>query len=179
MTRPMAADNFLVPNATFVVELIVFVVILWVLGKYVIPVINKALADRQASIKREFDELEKATANAKAAEEEYRSQIVEARHEAARIREEARQEGSAIIAELREQAQVEADRIVKHAHLQVEAERQQVVQQLRRQVGSMATTLAGRIVGESLDDDERQHRTVERFIATLESQDPAPSGGAA
>ena len=40
MTRPMAADNFLVPNATFVVELIVFVVILWVLGKYVIPVIN-------------------------------------------------------------------------------------------------------------------------------------------
>lgn len=174
----MAADNFLVPNATFVVELIVFVVILFVLGKYVLPRINGALTDRQAAIRREFQEAEQAKADAQAAEEQYRSQIVEARHEAARIREEARQEGAAIIAELREQAQAEADRIVKHAHLQVEAERQQVVQQLRRQVGTMATTLAGRIVGESLEDDARQARTVERFIATLESQDVAPAGGA-
>jgi F-type H+-transporting ATPase subunit b len=175
----MAANNFLVPNATFVVELIIFLVILFLLGKYVLPVLNKRLSDRQASIQREFSELEEAKASAKATEEEYRSQLAEARHEAARIREEARQEGAAIIAELREQAQLEADRIVKHAHLQIEAERQQVVQQLRRQVGSMATTLAGRIVGESLEDDARQQRTVERFIATLESQDAATSGGAA
>jgi F-type H+-transporting ATPase subunit b len=166
MTRPMAADNFLVPNATFVVELIAFAIILFVLGKYVLPVINKALADRQATIRREFAEAEKAKADAQAAEEQYRSQLVEARHEAARIREEARQEGAAIIAEMREQAQVDA-------------ERQQVVQQLRRQVGAMATTLAGRIVGESLEDDDRRQRTVERFISTLESQDAAPAGGGA
>jgi F-type H+-transporting ATPase subunit b len=33
----------------------------------------------------------------------------------------------------------------------------------------MATGLAGRIVGESLEDEARQRRTVERFIAELES----------
>jgi F-type H+-transporting ATPase subunit b len=183
MTTPLAANNFLVPNATFIVELLVFVVILVMLGRGVgpsrlgLPYLNRMLTDRQESIRRTFAEAEEAKAAAKAAEDEYRSQLVEARHEAARIREEARQEGAAIIAELREQAQVEADRILKHAHLQVEAERQQVVQQLRRQVGTMATTLAGRIVGESLEDDARRERTVERFIATLESQDPAPAGG--
>ena len=37
------------------------------------------------------------------------------------------------------------------------------------EVGTIATTLAGRIVGESLDDDERQKRTVDRFIADLEN----------
>lgn len=178
MARPVAAENFLVPNATFVVEMIAFIVILVLLGKYVLPPINKALSDRQQAIRREFAEAEKAKADAEAAEQEYRSQLVEARHEAARIREEAREEGASIIAEMREQAQSESARIVKHAHLQVEAERQQVVQQLRAQVGTMATTLAGRIVGESLEDDERRNRTVERFIATLESQDSTTSWGA-
>jgi F-type H+-transporting ATPase subunit b len=39
----------------------------------------------------------------------------------------------------------------------------------------MATELAGRIVGESLEDDERRARTVERFIAALEAE---PAAGA-
>ncbi|MGI8702732.1 MAG: F0F1 ATP synthase subunit B [Nocardioidaceae bacterium] len=176
MARPMAADNFLVPNATFVVELIAFAVILGLLARYVFPHINKALTERQQSIRRQFAEAEEAKAKAEAAESQYRSQLVEARHEAARIREDAREEGAAIISEMREQAQAESARIVKNAQLQIDAERQQVIQQLRTQVGTMATTLAGRIVGESLEDDDRRHRTVERFIATLESQDPGSSG---
>lgn len=176
MARPMAAANFLVPNATFVVELLVFVVILVLLGRYVLPKINGALAERQRAIRRQFDEAAQAKAKAEAAESQYTTQLVEARHEAARIREEAREEGAAIIAEMREQAQAESARIVKHAQLTIDAERQQVVQQLRTQVGTMATTLAGRIVGESLENDERRNRTVERFIATLESQDGSTGG---
>jgi F-type H+-transporting ATPase subunit b len=177
-TTTQASGNFLVPNGTFIVELITFVVLLWLIAKYALPIINRPITRRQQQIKSRFDEMEEATAKAKAAEQEYRSQLVEARHEAARIREEAREEGAAIIAEMREQAQSESARILKHAHLQVDAERQQVLQQLRTQVGTMATTLAGRIVGESLEDDARRNRTVERFIATLESQDPASSRGA-
>jgi F-type H+-transporting ATPase subunit b len=177
MARPEAASNFLVPNATFVVELIAFVIILWVLGRYVLPVINKALTDRQESIRREFDEAEQAKADAKAAEEKYNAQFVDARHEAARIREEAREQGAAIVAEMREQAQAEAARIVAHAHAQLEAERQQVVNQLRTEVGGIATSLAERIVGESLEDDERRSRTVERFIDSLAPQDSAEGAG--
>ena len=50
--------------------------------------------------------------------------------------------------------------------------------QLRSEIGGLATTLAGRIVGESLDDDERARRTVDRFIADLEdeSSEPATAG---
>ena len=178
MGRPVAADNFLVPNATLIVELIIFAVILTLLGRYVLPRISGAIAERQDAITKEFGEAEDAKARAEAAEKEYRQLLVEARHEAARIREEAREEGAAIIAEMREQAQDEAARIHKHAQLQLDAERQQVLQQLRVQVGTMAITLAGRIVGESLEDEARRNRTVERFIATLESQDSATSRGA-
>ncbi len=176
---PMAeGGNFLVPNLTFVIELIAFGIVLYVLGKYVVPPINKAMTDRQNSIKRQFDELDEAKAKAEAAENEYRAQLVDARHEASRIREQAREEGALIIAEMREQAQAESARILQHAHQQLDAERRQVVQQLRTEVGSMATTLAGRIVGESLEDDERRGRTIERFISSLEEADSVDHSGA-
>ena len=68
---------------------------------------------------------------------------------------------------MREQAQTEAARIVEHAHTQIEADRKAAVASLRAEVGTLATTLAGRIVGESLDDD-RQSRVVDRFLAELE-----------
>ncbi len=80
------------------------------------------------------------------------------------------------MAEMREQAQAEASRIVEHAHTQIDAERQQAVTSLRAEVGSLATSLAGRIVGEALEDDDRQRRVVERFLADLEAQ---PVNGAA
>jgi F-type H+-transporting ATPase subunit b len=163
------APNFLLPNATFLVELGIFALLVFVLAKWVIPPINKAMTDRQAAIKAQFDEAAKLKADAQAADEAHKAALAEARHEATKIREEAREQGVQIIAQHREQAQVEADRVTANAHAQIEVERAQTLAQLKSEVGTIATTLAGRIVGESLDDDERQKRTVDRFIADLES----------
>lgn len=164
----MAADNFLLPNATIIVEIVVFAIVMFILAKYVIPFVNKGLTDRQENIRQQFADAEKAKSEAEAEKESYRAQIGDARQEAARIREEAKEQGAQIIAEMRQQAQSEADRITAHAHAQIEAERSQALAQLKGEVGSIATQLAGRIVGESLDDEARQKRTVERFIAELE-----------
>jgi len=171
------ASNFLVPNGTFFVELLAFAIILWLLAKFVIPPINRAMTERQDAIRKEFSDLEAAKADAKAAEEEFRAQIADARHEAARIREEAREQGAAIVSEMREQAQAEATRIVEHAHAQIDADRQQAVTSLRAEVGSLATQLASRIVGEALDDQARQSRVVDRFLADLEA-DQSTQGSA-
>ena len=161
-------SNFLVPNGTFFVELAAFLLLLFLLGKFVIPPINRAMIARQEAIRAEFAQLDEAKSEAVAAEEEFKSQIADARHEAARIREEAREQGAAIIAEMREQAQAEAARIVEHAHAQIEADRKAAAASLRAEVGDLATTLAGRIVGESLTDQARQTRVVDRFLAELE-----------
>jgi F-type H+-transporting ATPase subunit b len=58
----------------------------------------------------------------------------------------------------------------------MQAERRQVLAQLRSEVGGMAVSLAGKIVGESLSDDERQRRIVDRFVDEVESQDAAGAG---
>ena len=165
--HPMES-NFLVPNGTFLVSLLAFAILVWIFGKYLIPPINRAMTARQEAIRAEFSDLEEAKASAREAEAEYKEQLNNAKHEAARIREDAREQGAQIVQEARDKAQVEADRIIEHAHAQVEADRKTAFASLRRDVGSLATTLAGRIVGESMDDDERQGRVVERFLADLE-----------
>jgi F-type H+-transporting ATPase subunit b len=166
-------SNFLIPNGTFLIELAAFLLLFFLLTRYII----RAMTRRQEAIRKEFADLEEARAEAQGAEEEFKSQMVDARHEAARIREEAREQGAAIVAEMREQAQAEASRIVEHAHAQIAAERQQAVATLRSEVGSLATTLAGRIVGESLEDDERSNRVVDRFLADLETLETSESAG--
>jgi F-type H+-transporting ATPase subunit b len=162
------ASNFLVPNGTFLVSLLAFAILVWIFGKYLIPPINKAMTARQEAVRRQFAELDEAQTEARKAEADYKEQLNNAKHEAARIREDAREHGAQIVQEARDKAQAEADRIIEHAHAQIEADRKSAFASLRRDVGSLATTLAGRIVGESMDDDERQGRVVERFLADLE-----------
>jgi F-type H+-transporting ATPase subunit b len=171
------ANNFLVPNATFLVELIAFGIIVFIMYRYVIPPINRAMTRRQEAIRKEFAEADEARQNAENAEKEFKAQIADARHEAARIREEAREQGAAIVAEAREHAQAEAARIVEHGHTQLAAERQATVASLRAEVGALATELAGRIVGESLEDDERSTRVVDRFLDDLETLETSRAAG--
>ena len=40
---PIASSNFLIPNGTLIVELVAFLIVLGVIGKYVLPPLNKAL----------------------------------------------------------------------------------------------------------------------------------------
>ncbi len=165
------------PNATFFVELAAFLLLFYLLARFVIPPINRAMERRQEAIRQQFAELDEAKADARKAEEDFKAQIADARKQAGKIREEAKEQGDQIVAEAREQAQVEAKRIVEHGHAQLEAERKQALASLRSEVGTLATNLASRIVGESLEDDERSNRVVDRFLADLETMETAEAAG--
>jgi len=170
------ATNPLVPNPWEMgVVLVGFAVLYYIVVKFVVPMFEKTFAERAEAIEGGIAKAEKAQAEASAALEEYKQQLHDARAEANRIREEARAEGAQILAELKTKAAAESARITEQAHAQIESERQAAVVSLRSEVGSLATTLAERIVGESLSDDERAARVVDRFLADLETQ----SAGAA
>ena len=175
---PLASENPLLPAWIEVILAVVFVLLLtFVIARFVVPRFEATYAERTAAIQGGIEKAEQAQAAAQAALDQYNAQLAEARTEAARIREDAKTQGTQILAELREQAQAEASRIRIQAQAQLEAERAQVMTQLRREIGGLATTLASRIVGESLEDDERARRTVDRFIADLEGQPAeAPAG---
>lgn len=161
--------NFLIPHPVeFVLAVIFFVTLVVLMKKFVVPAFEQAYAERTAAIEGGLAAAETKQAEADAKLAALDQQLSEARHEAARIREEAREQGATIVAEMREQATADASRIIEAGKAQIEAERQQAIISLRAEVGTLATGLAGRIVGESLDDEALSGRVVERFLAELE-----------
>jgi F-type H+-transporting ATPase subunit b len=151
-----------------IVGTICFLLVFGFLGKMFLPRIQKTLAERTDLIEGGLNRADEAQAEAKELLDKYREQLAEARHEAARMREEAREQGAQIITEMREQAQAEARRLTESAQAQISSERQQALTSLRAEVGALATELASRIVGESLADQARQSRMVDRFLDELE-----------
>jgi F-type H+-transporting ATPase subunit b len=161
----------LVPSLTeLIIGIILFLIVFGFLGRLLLPRAQKMLQERTNQIEGGLDRAEKAHAEANQLLEQYRQQLADARHEAARLREEAREQGAQIIAEMREEAQAEGRRLTEAANAQIQAERQQALIALRSEVGTLATDLAGRIVGESLTDEARQSRVVDRFLDDLEQR---------
>ncbi len=156
----------------FVVGLVLFAIIFVVSWKVVVPRFEKTYAERADSIRGGMERAEQAQAEAAEALTRYKAQLQDARGEAARIREDAKNAGAVVLAEMREQAQAEAARIVTTAHAQIDADRKAAMAELRTEVGGLATRLAEKIVGETLADDARAQRTVDRFLADLEASQP-------
>ncbi|WP_454044531.1 F0F1 ATP synthase subunit B [Cellulosimicrobium sp. Marseille-Q8652] len=171
--EPQGIDLFLPAPYDILWSSVVLLVIAVVFYKAVLPKFQAVLDERTAKIEGGLAKAESAQAEAAAALAEYHQQLQEARAEAAKIREEARAEGGAIVADLRTKASDDAARIVETAHRQIEAERQQAAISLRNDVGLLATELASKIVGESLADSARQSRVVDRFLDELEAAGPA------
>ncbi|SHI63997.1 F-type H+-transporting ATPase subunit b [Tessaracoccus bendigoensis DSM 12906] len=149
-----------------IVLMLIIFVIMW---KVVVPAFEKMYQERSDKIEGGMQRAAAAEAKAEAALADYNDQLSAAREEAARIREDAKNQSATILAEAREKAVKESARILDSGRSQLDAERSQLLVELRGEVGGLATDLAGRIVGESLDDDARAQRTIDRFLAELET----------
>jgi F-type H+-transporting ATPase subunit b len=161
-------NPLLPPWGEIIIGLIAFGLVVLVVMRYVAPRFEQVFRARREAIEGGIERAEAMQAEAKAALDQYRAQLAEARTEAAKIRDQARAEGQQILEELRVQAQEESARIVARGEEQLASARQQVVNELRGQLGTLAVELAGRVVGESLADDARRRGTVDRFLDELE-----------
>ena len=172
-------QNPLIPDtAELIIGLLCFFIVFGVLGKKLLPNIQKTLDERHDAIEGGLERAAAAQAEATRTLEEYRAQLAEARHEAARITEHAREQGSVIISEMKEEGQRQREAIIAAGHAQIEADRRQVTNVLRQDVGRIATDLAGRVVGESLEDSARQSRIIDRFLDELDAKSAEAAGAA-
>lgn len=175
LAAPAGGDIFLIPNATFFVELVIFLIVLGVLWRYVVPPVKRAMTERQEMVRRQIEESQQARMRLAEAQARYSEALAEARIEAAKIRDTARADAQAIKDEMRRQAEQEVARIRQRGEEQLTTQREQVVRELRGELGELAVTLAGRIVGESVADDARRAGTVDRFLDELQGMS-APDG---
>lgn len=164
-----AGPSPVIPHpAEIIVGLVAFSILFFLLRTKAVPKFEEAYRERTNAIQGGLERAEKAQLEAETTLRTYQAQLADARGEAAKMREDARTEGAVIIEQMRTTAQEEAARITASARASIEAERQQAINSLLNEVGTIATSLASKIVGEALDDQARQSRVVERFLADME-----------
>ncbi|QFG24258.1 F0F1 ATP synthase subunit B [Actinomadura sp. WMMB 499] len=172
-TSVLAAEenNPLLPHSyELVVGIFSFLVVLIVVGKILVPRIQQTLEERSNEIEGGLNRAAEAQAEAKRTLEEYKAREKQAAVEASEARRKAEEQAAEIIAAAKQRAQVEANRITEAAKAEIEAERQQALAALRAEIGTLSVDLAGRVVGESLEDSARQSRVVDRFLEELEER---------
>jgi F-type H+-transporting ATPase subunit b len=168
-------NNFLIPNGTFIFEWIVFILVVVFLAKKVIPRITAMLDERQATIQKQFDDAEATKARLEKAERDYAEALLETKREATKLREQAQAERAEIVNEARTEAQTRVEEMLAAAEERIATERQQAILALRSEIGELATTLAERVVHDSLREDARQRKLVADFIAGVGAGELAES----
>jgi F-type H+-transporting ATPase subunit b len=142
-----AEGNFLVPNATFFIELIIFLTVLGVIGTFVVPPISKVLKERDNMITKTAADNKKSAEQFAAAEEDYEKAMSAARVTASAARDEARAEGRKVVEEKRGRAEEQVSSTLQDAAEQLKREGDAVAAELRTRVETLSTTLASRILG--------------------------------
>ena len=171
MAGEEATPNPLLPAAYDLLwSAVIFVILLLIFWKVVLPRVQTLLDERAAAIEGGIKKAEEAQAEAAAALESYNTQLAEARAEASQIKEKARADASKIEADLKARAIEDAERITAQAQQRIEQERQAAFSSLKSEVGTLALDLSEKVVGESMDD-ARSAAIVDRFLADLERAD--------
>ena len=160
-------------NVAEVIAGFVFLGLLWfVFAKFVAPMFEKMYQERSNQIEGGIARAQRAEAEAAAAKQQYEAQLANARADAAKLREDAKAQAALAAKQAHDQAVLDAQRLLDQARAQAEAEQTAAREQLRGEIGNLATTLAGRIVGESLIDQDRATSTIDRFLAELATVAP-------
>jgi F-type H+-transporting ATPase subunit b len=155
--------------AVLIAELVGFVVVLWVLYRFVLPPVQKMVKARQDTIQQQVEAAEAAAEHYREAEQKLESAIADARSEAARIRDDARADSTRIREELVEQAEREVERMRQRGEEQLSAQRDLLVRRLRGELGGQSMDLAERIVVQNLSDDASRSASVDTFLDELEA----------
>jgi F-type H+-transporting ATPase subunit b len=159
----------------FIAELVAFVIILFVLWRYVLPLIKDMVRKRQDEIQRQVDEADEARRKLEDAHGRFDNAVQQAESEAARIRDDARADAAGIREELIAQAEADVERMLQRGRDQLAAQRDQVVRGLRSELGGASMELAERTVRKELSEDDARSASVDSFLSEIENL-PSPRG---
>ena len=140
-------SNFLVPNGTFFVVLIIFLIVLGVIGKWVVPPVSQVLRERDAMLKQTVEDSRKAADQFTAADEDYQAEMAKARGEASKVRDGARTEGRKVLEDMRGRASDEVTSTLQQADSELKEQALSIQPDLRSSVENLSVTLASRVLG--------------------------------
>ena len=167
---PIASSgSFLItPNVGLMIwVLVVFAIVLWMLRKWVFPVIGQALDARAKSIADSIDSAEELRKQADEVLTEYRQRLAEARAQADEIVTRARQAGESHQKEALATARAERERLLEQTRRDVQAETRRAIDEIRREVADLTVLATEKVTRKALTEAD-QHRLVEEALSDLD-----------
>ena len=141
-----------------------FLILLFILGKYVWPVITQALAKREQYIANAIRVADEANTRFERIKEERSAIIAAAREEQNNILKEVHALREKLIEEAKEQATFEANRIISDARTAIKAEKEQALKEVRNEVAILSVSIAGKVLHLNLESDKAQMDLVNTLL---------------
>ncbi len=174
----MLSSVFIVPNGTFIAELVAFVVVLFVVARYVLPPINRMLTQRQDSIREELAAADHARADAEAVDADRRAALEHARSQAREIVEQAQRTADRLADEAHHRGQREYERLVTSADAEVRLARQRALEEAAQHLGELVVEVVERIIGREMD--AAAHRDlIQEAVDALAAESGTPGAATA
>lgn len=165
----MGGADILIPKpAEFIPALIIFLVIFFLLSKFVWPIVIRTLDAREEKIEESIQEAEDTKAQAAEIRDEADAIVAEARRKASEIvleaRSDAEKERSRIVA----LAHNEAEEIIAKAHERADDEMKRAYAGAADTVAKVSVAVASKIVGDVLTKDEaKQYELIEKYLTEV------------
>jgi F-type H+-transporting ATPase subunit b len=126
-------------------------IVLGVIGKFVVPPIQKVLGERERMVAKTTEDNRRSADQEAAAEADYKAELAAARAEAAGSRDQARSAGRALLDEMRGRANEQVAGTLQQANDELKLQSDSIAPQLQSSVENLSVTLANRVLGVPVD----------------------------
>jgi F-type H+-transporting ATPase subunit b len=147
--------------------LVIFVGVLWVLGKFAWGPLLQGLQKREEFIRGALEDARRQRDESEARLKEYERKIAEARNEATEIVDEGRRDAEVVKQRIQEEARKEADQIIERARREIAIAAETAVKDIYDRAAALATDAASRIIRKELKPED-QERLIAEAIDSLD-----------
>ena len=163
-----ALDTLGINGLAFISQLISFLIVLVLLGKFVLPRILQTLDKRQAVIREGIENAEKAKQDLATATARAEQILTTASHQAQDIIDRATKNAEKVANQIEEEARLRAEQINQQQIARIQQEVSRARQELSREVVNLSIEAASKVVSRSLNTKDNR-RFVEEFVAASDN----------
>ena len=154
--------------------LLIFLTIVFVLGKFAWGPLLGALQNREQFISDSLETARKEREESQKLLEKYTEQINKAREEASAICDEGRRDGEELRRKIEAEARAEADRMLRRAKREIEIAHQHALKEIYEETADVATRIAGRVLDREISAEDHRH-LVSASLDEIRQKGPASS----
>ncbi|WP_254901206.1 F0F1 ATP synthase subunit B [Tuberibacillus sp. Marseille-P3662] len=148
---------------TFLFQIIIFLILLWLVSRFAMKPAMKVLKDRQDNIESQIKDAENDREEAAQLLQKQKEQLDQARSDAKEIIDRAKKQSESEAQQIIDDAKGRADRMVEQAKEEIDRERERAVASLRDEVADLSVILASRVLEKEVDAKDHE-KEIDAFI---------------